>query len=313
MSLRSLRMRSLGDIWRGSTAFATVRRVRGGRPDARQVAEADADRYAGESPRWRLVDRLRHRWDIYRRDAGELGAVHATLLAIRNGIETPMLGIEGRRGVLGPAHRAHQDHTVERNRAAWSGWDWRERGEEWTPSKDWKQALVAEVLRPTLPPGGTLLEIGPGAGRWTEYLIEHGDHLIAVDLSARVLELCRDRFDDNESITYVENDGRTLPDVAEASVDGVWSFDAFVHIGPLDVASYLSEIARVLRPGGVGVVHHAGRRDLRAWRSPMSAPLFASLSRERGLAVERQFDSWGDGRYDVRKHRDVITVVRKPV
>jgi ubiquinone/menaquinone biosynthesis C-methylase UbiE len=281
-------------------------------PTERQVAEVDADRYAGESPRWRLVDRLRHRWETYRRDIGEAGVPHALLLAIRNGVESLLLRIEGRRGVLGPAHRAHQDHSAERNREAWSSWDWRDRGEEWTVSEEWKRALIAEVLWPTMPRGGTLLEIGPGAGRWTEYLIESGDRVILVDVSARVLDLCRDRFGDDESLTYVVGDGRALPGVAGESVDGVWSFDAFVHIGPVDVASYLSEIARVLRPGGVGVIHHSGRPDLKGWRSPMSASLFANLAGERGLAVERQFDSWGAGRYDVRKHRDVITVLRKP-
>jgi hypothetical protein len=69
--------------------------------------------------------------------------------------------------VLGPAHRAYQAHSVERNRDKWSRWDWHTLGEEWTQSAEWKRALVAQVLRPTMPPGGTLLEIGPGAGRWT--------------------------------------------------------------------------------------------------------------------------------------------------
>jgi ubiquinone/menaquinone biosynthesis C-methylase UbiE len=284
----------------------------GGRQPGENESAVDADRYAGESPRWRLVDRLRHRWEIYRRDGDEAGILHAVLLAVRNGIDGLLLRIEGTRGVLGPAHRAHQDHSADRNREAWSSWDWRDRGEEWTISEEWKHALVSEILRPTMPEGGTLLEIGPGAGRWTEFLLESAQRVILVDVSARVLDLCRDRFGENESLSYVLGDGSTLPGVGDESVDGVWSFDAFVHIGPLDLASYLSEIERVLRPGGVGVIHHSSRRDLKSWRSPMSARLFANLARERGLAVERQFDSWGDGRYDVRKDRDVITVVRKP-
>jgi ubiquinone/menaquinone biosynthesis C-methylase UbiE len=278
----------------------------------RAGADNDTDRRAEESHSRGLAGDLRDRWESYRRGLSELGPVHAILLAVRNAIESVLLRIEGRRGVLGPAHRAYQAHSVERNIQTWSRWDWRSLGEEWTQSADWKQALVAEVLRPMMPPGGTLLEIGPGAGRWTEYLVEHGDRVILVDVSVRVLDLCRDRFGDRDSISYVLNDGRSLPGVTDQSVDGVWSFDAFVHVGPLDLAAYLSELARVLRPGGVGVIHHAGRRSRMGWRSPMTATLFANLARDCGLEIVRQFDSWGNGRFDVRRYRDVISVVRKP-
>ncbi len=92
----------------------------------------------------------------------------------------------------------------------------------------------------------------------------------------------------------------------------VWSFDAFVHIAPIHVAGYLGEIARVLKPGGVAIVHHAGRsaRPRKpSWRSPMTAALFANLAHECGLVVERQFDSWDGGRFDVRSAGDVISVL----
>jgi len=69
----------------------------------------------------------------------------------------------------------------------------------------------------------------------------------------------------------------------------------------------------VLRPGGVATGHYAGRRERRARRGPMSALLFANLARERGLEVERQFDSWGRGRHDVKNFGDVITVLRRPL
>jgi hypothetical protein len=47
----------------------------------------------------------------------------------------------------------------------------------------------------------------------------------------------------------------------------------------------------------------------------MSAELFANLSRERGLVVERQFATWGEGRYSVPVRgsgHDLITVLRRP-
>ena len=103
-----------------------------------------------------------------------------------------------------------------------------------------------------------------------------------------------------------------MPGVPDASVDVVWSFDVFVHFAPLDTAGYMAEVARVLRPGGVATIHHSGGRNRSGWRAPMTARLFANLAVERGLEVERQFDSWEGGRFDVRPFGDVITRLRAP-
>ena len=105
--------------------------------------------------------------------------------------------------------------------------------------------------------------------------------------------------------------GSDLPGVPDGSVDVVWSFDVFVHVSPLDQAGYLAEIARVLRPGGRALIHHAdgrnrGRIPSRGgWRSPMSAHLFAALARERGLAVEGHIRAWSGGRHDFEAYGDV--------
>ncbi|MFZ1154408.1 MAG: class I SAM-dependent methyltransferase [Solirubrobacteraceae bacterium] len=112
--------------------------------------------------------------------------------------------------------------------------------------------------------------------------------------------------------------GNDLPGVEDRSIEVVWSFDVFVHVAPRDQAAYLEEIARVLTPGGVAVVHHSDGRNRgqlpsrHGWRSPMSRDLFAALAIERGLQVECQLDSWGlDGRYDLSGYADAITVCRR--
>jgi ubiquinone/menaquinone biosynthesis C-methylase UbiE len=227
-------------------------------------------------------------------------------------IDDALLAIEGRKGVLGPAHRAWTQHSVTTNRYVWSAWNWTEQGEEWTASAEWKASLIDSVLRPVMSGARTVLEIGPGAGRWTETLQELADELILVDITDTTLELCRRRLGDATNVTYIQSDGRTLRELPDASVDAIWSFDAFVHIAPLDVAGYLDEIARVLRPGAVAVIHHTGRRERRGWRSPMSAAVFANLAHKSGLTIERQFDSWIDGRFGVSLHGDTISQLRRP-
>ncbi len=183
------------------------------------------------------------------------------------------------------------------NYAYWQGWDWSLQGEEWTPSAAWKKALIEEVMLPNLEPETTILEIGPGAGRWTEALQRIARHLILVDLSDRCIELCRRRFEDAGNMEFHVNDGRSLTAIAGASVDGVWSFDVFVHIAPPDVDAYLGEISRVLRPRGRAVIHHAraGREEGAAdigQRSNMTAEKFADMVAKHNLKLIGQLGSW---------------------
>jgi SAM-dependent methyltransferase len=228
-----------------------------------------------------------------------------------------LLELEQRRGVLGPVHRRWSEHSPAENRSQWTEWDWSGMGEEWNASAEWKQALIDDVLLPTIPPGGTLLEIGAGGGRWSEVLVPRAERTILVDVTPAVLEICRERLSEHSDVKYVLSHGSDLPGVEDGSVDAIWSFDVFVHIAPADQARYLDEISRALRPGGVAAIHHADGRNRgmqpsrRGWRAPMSAHLFAVLAGKRGLTVERQIRSWSDGRFDLGAYGDVITVLRR--
>jgi len=248
--------------------------------------------------------------------ARELGTAYAVVdLALKverravAALEDGLLAIEGRRGVLGPAHRAFSRHEAM---GSWAAYDWSAGGEEWTESAAWKDALIEEVLHPGVPEESVVVEIGPGAGRWSVVLRERAARLVLVEPTEETLALTRRRFEGDSGVSWVLSDGASLPGVEDGSVDSVWSFDVFVHLSANDVAGYLAEIARVLRPGGIATVHHAGRRERRARRGPMTALLFANLARERRLEVERQFDSWGGGGHDVKVFGDVITVLRRP-
>jgi ubiquinone/menaquinone biosynthesis C-methylase UbiE len=255
-----------------------------------------------------------------RRDGAGATAAHVARRAATLGaqqLEDLRLEIEQARGVLGPAHRAWSGNSSNENRERWTGWDWSQAGEEWTASREWKDALVDEVMLPAMPEGGVILEIGPGGGRWSEILAAHAQRLVLVDVTPKALELCLERLRDRSNVEYVLSTGADLPGVADESVDAVWSFDVFVHIAPLDQARYLREIGRVLRPGGVALIHHAHRRNRGAlpsrhgWRAPMSARLFASLASPNGLRAERHIRSWSDGRFGLGAYGDVITVLRK--
>src|SRR6185312_14846287 len=109
-----------------------------------------------------------------------------------------------------PAHRAWRDNSAEENRDRWNRWDWSRMGEEWTASEPWKRALVDEVLLPTIPAGGTVLEIGPGGGRWSVVLQPRAERLILVDVARRPLDLVRERLRDAGNVQYVLTAGASL-------------------------------------------------------------------------------------------------------
>jgi ubiquinone/menaquinone biosynthesis C-methylase UbiE len=239
--------------------------------------------------------------------------------------------------------------SVAWNRRVWgTEHDWAEDGDEWSgmaaycgqPYSEWKEELV-ETFMASLPSGRRALEIGPGHGRWTEYLAPEAETVALVDINQSCLDSCRDRFRDCLNVSYHLTDDSCLPFLAESSIDFVWSFDAFVHMEPEVVHGYLAELGRVLAPGGCAVLHHAGRPDwlLRlapivrsmgrpgrvlqrlailhrlhddGYRSYVSARLVAEWGSAAGLTVVRQTDSWGkDGRHNVRKYRDQITILEK--
>jgi len=84
-----------------------------------------------------------------------------------------------------------------------------------------------------------VLEVGPGAGRWTEILRSLASHLVLVDASRACLEVCQERFGSGSDIEYHLIDADGVADVGAESIDVVWSYDVFVQINPTDVNRYL--------------------------------------------------------------------------
>lgn len=125
----------------------------------------------------------------------------------------------------------------------------------------WRFVILPRLQR--LVPTGTILEIAPGYGRWTHYLRHLCRSLIIVDLSSRCIDACKARFVEASNITYHVNDGRSLDAVPDGTVDVVFSFDSLVHCEEDVIEAYLAQIARKLKPNGVGFVHHSNLFDYR--------------------------------------------------
>ena len=209
-------------------------------------------------------------------------------------------------------------NTVEENLKQWSQHDWSHGGEEWTAGDDWKLSLVKHVLEPNILLGARVLEIGPGGGRWTDFLVRRASHLTVVDLTPECIKLCRERFKDHQNISYFVNDGRDLSFIPPKSIDRIWSFDVFVHIHSDEVEAYIRQSSEILTDGGRGVIHHSAKGRLkRGWRSDMTAQKMLDICAKHGLNVVRQFTSWDGGQFHINPHSpessfDTITVFEKP-
>ncbi|MGH9776455.1 MAG: class I SAM-dependent methyltransferase [Candidatus Acidiferrales bacterium] len=158
--------------------------------------------------------------------------------------------------------------TIEQNERFWgSQYEWPQSGDEW--SKPWggTQNVWKFVILPRIReflPARTILEIAPGYGRWTQFLLGSCERLVAVDVSIKCVENCRRGFAQSPRAQFLHNDGRSLPLTDDASVDFIFSFDSLVHAEADVLEAYLQESARVLVPGGAGFIHHSNLGEYRA-------------------------------------------------
>jgi len=114
--------------------------------------------------------------------------------------------------------------------------------------------LRRDFLLSNVRAGETVLDIGCGAGEFSAELLHAGAEAIAVDVAFEALRRARERVPGLDLRQWL--DGEPLP-LDDASVDAVWAGEAIEHVA--DVAPWLSELRRVLRPRGtllLSTPHH---------------------------------------------------------
>ncbi|MEO1009023.1 MAG: class I SAM-dependent methyltransferase [Planctomycetota bacterium] len=221
--------------------------------------------------------------------------------------------------------------TVAENKRRWASHAWREGGDEWSTlaggSARWWHGILLPRLMPilaALPERAHVLEIGPGHGRWTRFLLDHAREATLLDLDEGCLDACVARF--GQRVRPVLGDGWTFSGDAarvRGPVDFVFSYDSLVHAEIEALGSYLREMARVLRPGGFAFLHHSnlgafvGREGKPAvspthWRATSAdAAGVRSRAVAAGLGVPLQELCTKGGPND-RAMIDCITLLRKP-
>jgi SAM-dependent methyltransferase len=181
------------------------------------------------------------------------------------------------------------------NHARWDKeFDWSQSGEEWSAGWGGSEAQWFGTLFPRLHrrfPAKRVLEIAPGRGRWTKFLVGLCDELVGIDLSEGCIEFCRNMFRENAS--FFVNDGYSL-EAAEGKFDLVFSFDSMVHAEFDVIESYVPQILDRLTDDGVAFIHHsnfAAAGAQRNWHSraeSVSAHRFAKCVEQNGGGLIHQ-------------------------
>jgi phospholipid N-methyltransferase len=119
---------------------------------------------------------------------------------------------------------------------------------------------------PYVKPGQTGLEIGPGGGRWTRYMLGF-DRLYAVDYHAEVLKETG-RYFSKPNVVMIANNGTDFPGIDAQSVDFAFSFGVFVHLEPHLITGYLDNLHGILKPEANVVIQYSDMTKVMAQQHP---------------------------------------------
>lgn len=109
-----------------------------------------------------------------------------------------------------------------------------------------RRRAIVMACRPG--PSERWADLGCESGFIAEALASRCGQLVCVDGDHRLLELARARLASHRNVTYVCADAVAVTEIAKASLDGCLAAEILEHL--VDVDAFLSEIARMVKPGG---------------------------------------------------------------
>jgi SAM-dependent methyltransferase len=112
---------------------------------------------------------------------------------------------------------------------------------------DWAKAPSTRLVRflALLPAGGSVLELGCGAGNHSAEMLAAGFAVHATDGSPEMAEVASRRLDHPvQTLLFHELD-------AQDAYDGIWASACLLHVPRDELADILARIHRALKPSGV--------------------------------------------------------------
>lgn len=140
--------------------------------------------------------------------------------------------------------------------------------------------LARSLALADLRPGLRVADVGCGRGEASTHAIRRGAVVTALDFSRDSLALTRETADRvlgeaaRRDVVLLQADAGCLP-LASASMDRVLLLDLIEHLHDWQVDTLLREVARVLAPDGLVVIHTLPNR----WALDIGYPLLRGLLR----------------------------------
>lgn len=159
-----------------------------------------------------------------------------------------------------------------------------------------------------------VIELAVGRGRHVKMYEPMAKHIVVVDILQKNIDYCKERYKYSKKIDYLCNNGYNLKELNSGEYTALFCYDAMVHFEMMDIYEYLRDIYRVLKLGGMALLHHSNNTsnymgsfsDSQGGRNYMSKDLFAYLSYRSGFdVVDQKVIDWGV------KDLDCVTLLKK--
>jgi SAM-dependent methyltransferase len=119
---------------------------------------------------------------------------------------------------------------------------------EYERSGDATASDIAELAQVTT--SDTVLEIGCGTGRIGSKLASRCGQWIGADVSTNMLRHAREALKGQANASFLPLNGVDLSGVHDATIDVAYCSGVFMHLDEWDRFRYITEMRRVLKPGG---------------------------------------------------------------
>jgi SAM-dependent methyltransferase len=117
---------------------------------------------------------------------------------------------------------------------------------------------IRQALGRHLTGGTRLLDVGAGVGQNSRWLAPRYEHVLAVDIAPRMVEIARAR-PHPANVEFACRDGMDLDPDTDGRFDGVLALNTVFHMGEVDVV--LPHLRDLVAPGGTLVVVDVVRPD----------------------------------------------------
>lgn len=211
--------------------------------------------------------------------------------------------------------RTDWDSRIRDDYRYWMADGWESDGAMWaTGERDF--GLIGEHFPSDIPRVAVALEVGCGVGRLLRAAAKRFTRVVGMDIAPAALERAMGMLRDCENVELLLSEGEALAQIADHSVDLVYSFAVLGNIPAALFASLLCDMKRILKPNACAVLQvfigheqEVVSHDTLAYRS-YELERLAATAHALGLELEHSGELVLPFEVSDRERGIVATIVR---